>query len=166
MDKNEALSEQLETPKPQDEHALDGIVMPQSLSALTPDEYNKLGRVATLKMDLAIMPIMVIMYILNYLDRQNIASAKLANIEEDLKMSDVQYQTSVSILFCGYSKSTPLTAAASPNQHVYSSDAGTLQHDRRSNQVARTLHLPRHGRLGCSFSMHGLGAQLRRSSRR
>lgn len=41
-------------------------------------------------------------YILNFLDRQNIASAKLANIEEDLNLSPVQYQTCVSILFVGY----------------------------------------------------------------
>jgi MFS family permease len=42
------------------------------------------------------------MYVLNYLDRQNIAAAKLANIEEDLGLTDVQYQTCVSILFVGY----------------------------------------------------------------
>lgn len=43
-----------------------------------------------------------IQYILNYLDRQNIASARLAGIEEDLGLTDVDYQTSVSILFVGY----------------------------------------------------------------
>lgn len=42
------------------------------------------------------------MYVLNYLDRQNIASARLANIEEDLNLSDVDYQTAVSVLFAGY----------------------------------------------------------------
>lgn len=41
-------------------------------------------------------------YVLNYLDRQNIASARLAGIEEDLSLSTVQYQTVVSILFVGY----------------------------------------------------------------
>ena len=102
-------SEQVENAK----HNLtyDGqLVMPVNLAALSDDEYKKLGRKATLKMDLVIMPILVIMYILNYLDRQNIASAKLANIEGDLGLSDVQYQTVVSILFVGYSKwhSTPI----------------------------------------------------------
>lgn len=79
--------------------------MPDSLSGMSEAELQKLGRRATLKMDLVILPILVIMYILNYLDRQNIASAKLADIEKDLNMSDVEYQTSVSILFCGYSTS-------------------------------------------------------------
>ncbi|KAI6262016.1 hypothetical protein MCOR27_008125 [Pyricularia oryzae] len=79
-----------------------GLTMPAKLAALSEDEYRRLGRKATLKMDLIIMPIMVVMYILNYLDRQNIASAKLANIERDLSLSPVQYQTAVSILFVGY----------------------------------------------------------------
>jgi hypothetical protein len=78
-------------------------VKPTSLAALTDDEYTKIGRRATLKLDAFIMPCMVIMYIFNYLDRQNIAAAKLAGIEEDLGISDVQYQTCVSILFVGYS---------------------------------------------------------------
>ncbi|KAI1421909.1 nicotinamide mononucleotide permease [Xylaria sp. FL1777] len=78
------------------------LLMPANLAALSEDEYKKLGKRATLKMDLVIMPILVIMYILNYLDRQNLASARLAGLEEELGISDVQYQTCVSILFVGY----------------------------------------------------------------
>lgn len=78
--------------------------MPASLAALSTEEYDKMGKKATLKMDMVIMPIMVTMYILNYLDRQNIASAKLGGIMEDLGLSQVEYQTTVSILFVGYSE--------------------------------------------------------------
>lgn len=88
-----------------------GFVMPDALSGMAEAEFQKLGRRATLKMDLVILPVLVIMYILNYLDRQNIASAKLANIEDELGLTDVQYQTSVSILFCGYSMSVPTDQA-------------------------------------------------------
>lgn len=77
--------------------------LPASLAHLSDEELRTLGKKATFKMDIVIMPIMVIMYILNYLDRQNIASAKLANITDDLNLSEVQYQTVVSILFVGYS---------------------------------------------------------------
>ena len=80
------------------------LVMPAELSALSEAEYNALGKRATWKMDIVIMPCVVIMYILNYLDRQNIASAKLADITTDLGLSAVQYQTSVSILFASYSE--------------------------------------------------------------
>jgi hypothetical protein len=77
--------------------------MPPSLAALSDSEFAKLGRKATFKMDLLIMPCLVIMYIMNYLDRQNIAAAKLADIDKDLSLSDVQYQTCISLLFVGYS---------------------------------------------------------------
>lgn len=88
----------------------EGITMPGNLAILSDDEYHRLGRKATIKMDCIIMPTLVIMYILNYLDRQSIASAKLADITVDLNLSEVQYQTSVSILFCSYSmyKTLPL----------------------------------------------------------
>ena len=72
-----------------------------------------------MKLDLLIMPATTILYILNYLDRQNIAASKLANIMEDLNLFVTQFNTTVSILFVGYSKFTtidatllrPLTAA-------------------------------------------------------
>ncbi|KAH7324947.1 major facilitator superfamily domain-containing protein [Stachybotrys elegans] len=100
--KKDHASEQLEDVVKVDNASATNLVMPASLAALSSDEYQKLGKRATLKMDLVIMPILVVMYILNYLDRQNIASARLANIEEDLGLTDVQYQTAVSILFVGY----------------------------------------------------------------
>ncbi|TDZ19992.1 putative transporter [Colletotrichum orbiculare MAFF 240422] len=99
----ERASDQIEDVNADKHNVHDGtLVMPVSLAALSKEDYDKLGKKATLKMDLVIMPIMVIMYVLNYLDRQNIASAKLANITQELNLSEVQYQTTVSILFVGY----------------------------------------------------------------
>jgi hypothetical protein len=83
--------------------ASDPQVMPPSLAVLSEIEIAKIRRRATLKLDIRIMPCMVLMYIMNYLDRQNIAAAKLAQIDQDLNMTAVQYQTCVSILFVGYS---------------------------------------------------------------
>ena len=39
---------------------------------------------------------------MNYLDRNNIAAARLAGLEDNLKLHGTQYQTAVSILFVGY----------------------------------------------------------------
>lgn len=78
--------------------------MPEILRRLTAEEYKKVGDKATLKMDIIIIPCLMLMYILNYLDRNNIASAKLANITEDLDLSPTEYQTCISILFVGYSE--------------------------------------------------------------
>lgn len=96
--------EDLDEEKVQSRYGL-SPVMPASLAALSEAEYSKAKRRAMWKLDARIMPCMVVMYIMNYLDRQNIASAKLANIEQDLNMTDVQYQTCISILFVGYSMS-------------------------------------------------------------
>lgn len=78
--------------------------MPEILRQLTPKEYKKVGDKATLKMDIIIVPCLMLMYILNYLDRNNIASAKLANISEDLDLTPTEYQSCISILFVGYSE--------------------------------------------------------------
>ncbi|KAF9775266.1 hypothetical protein IL306_006633 [Fusarium sp. DS 682] len=54
------------------------------------------------KLDWWIMPILWLMYWLNYLDRNAIALARLNTIEKDLNLTGSQYQTCVSILFAGY----------------------------------------------------------------
>ncbi|KAK5130110.1 hypothetical protein LTR08_002450 [Meristemomyces frigidus] len=84
-------------------YSFDGSVeLPASLVGLSEDELRILGSKTTRKMDLLIMPALVTMYILNYLDRQNIAASKLANITVDLNMTVQQYNTAVSVLFAGY----------------------------------------------------------------
>ncbi|KAL6360628.1 hypothetical protein LRP88_06335 [Fusarium phalaenopsidis] len=79
--------------------------MPAIVSNLNEDEYKKVGRRALFKMDIVIMPTLMIMYILNCLDRNNIAAAKLVGIIEDLDLNDTEYQSCVSILFVGYNPS-------------------------------------------------------------
>jgi sugar phosphate permease len=54
------------------------------------------------KMDIRIFPIMIILFILNFIDRNNFANARLKGLEEDLNLSDVEYQTCISILLVGY----------------------------------------------------------------
>lgn len=45
---------------------------------------------------------LVLMYVMNYLDRNNIAAARLAGLEDELNLSSTQYLTALSILFVGY----------------------------------------------------------------
>lgn len=59
-------------------------------------------RALRLKIDLRIFPALVILFILNFLDRNNFANARLKGLEQDLGLSDVQYQTCISILLVGY----------------------------------------------------------------
>ncbi|KAL7422592.1 hypothetical protein Q5752_003240 [Cryptotrichosporon argae] len=73
-----------------------------ALRGLSADELHAIERRATRKLDMLLMPILFVLYILNYLDRQNISSAKLANIMVDLDMTTQQYATAVAVLFAGY----------------------------------------------------------------
>jgi hypothetical protein len=82
--------------------AITRIPTPSLLINLSDEERQKLELRLRRKIDLRLLPMIVIMYILNYLDRNNIAAAKLAGLEKDLNLTGDQFQTSVSILFVGY----------------------------------------------------------------
>jgi MFS family permease len=62
------------------------------------EEEKKLLR----KIDLRLMPILWIMYILNYVDRTNIGNAKIAGMSKDLDLDDSKYAMGLSIFFIGY----------------------------------------------------------------
>lgn len=43
------------------------------------------------KIDIRLLPMVVLIYILNYLDRNNIAAARLAGLQKELKLTSTQY---------------------------------------------------------------------------
>ncbi|KAF2687311.1 permease of the major facilitator superfamily [Lentithecium fluviatile CBS 122367] len=54
------------------------------------------------KIDIRIMPLVIMVYLMNYIDRNNYAAARLQGLEEDLGLEGDQYQVGLSILFVGY----------------------------------------------------------------
>lgn len=78
------------------------VTLPPLLRDLSEEERAKLNVHVKRKIDLRLLPMMLLMYIMNYLDRNNIAAAKLAGLSKDLNLHDNQYQTALSILFVGY----------------------------------------------------------------
>lgn len=73
----------------------------EHLRQLSPEELvaeKKLRK----KIDALIMPIVVVVYLMNYIDRNNYAAARLQGLEDDLGLEGNQYQTGLSILFVGY----------------------------------------------------------------
>ncbi|KAG7528709.1 hypothetical protein FFLO_05970 [Filobasidium floriforme] len=78
------------------------IVLPDSLIGMTEEETEAMDKRITRRIDWIIMPVSTCLHVLNYLDRQNIASAKLAGIMDDLSLSTTDYNSVVSILFVGY----------------------------------------------------------------
>ncbi|KAJ5614500.1 permease of the major facilitator superfamily [Penicillium herquei] len=54
------------------------------------------------RIDLLIMPLVILVYLMNYIDRNNYAAAKLQGLMTDLSLNGQQYQTGLSILFVAY----------------------------------------------------------------
>lgn len=75
---------------------------PPYVASLSPEERRIAEKALVRKIDLRLIPPIILMYILNYIDRNAIASARLGGLEEDLNLKGSEYQTSVSILFVGY----------------------------------------------------------------
>lgn len=48
------------------------------------------------------LPMLFLLLILNYLDRNALASARVQGIEADLGMVGTQFNTAISVLFVGY----------------------------------------------------------------
>ncbi|KAI0400496.1 major facilitator superfamily domain-containing protein [Xylaria palmicola] len=79
-----------------------GLQPPDIIARLTPEERIDLEKRLVRKIDWRLLPMIIIMYILNYIDRNNIAAAKLSGLPEDLNLKGNEFQTAVSILFVGY----------------------------------------------------------------
>jgi len=75
---------------------------PEFIRNMTPKERLEVETRLKRKIDIRLMPMITLMYIMNYLDRNNIAAAKLAGILTDLNLKGVEFNTAVSILFVGY----------------------------------------------------------------
>ena len=54
------------------------------------------------KIDLRLMPLLVTIYIFNYLDRNSITQARLYGLQDDLGVKGATYQTAISIFSAGY----------------------------------------------------------------
>ncbi|KAJ4349904.1 uncharacterized protein N0V89_008524 [Didymosphaeria variabile] len=66
------------------------------------EEEKRIAKKLRRKIDLRIMPLVIMVYLMNYIDRNNYAAAKLQGLVEDLHLVGDQYQTGLSILFVGY----------------------------------------------------------------
>lgn len=75
---------------------------PPYVSSLSSEERRRAERELVRKIDMRLIPPIVVMYILNYIDRNAIASARLGGLEEDLNLQGSEYETAISVLFIGY----------------------------------------------------------------
>ncbi|KAJ6020471.1 hypothetical protein N7540_005975 [Penicillium herquei] len=64
----------------------------------SPEEEKALVR----KIDLMLLPVIWIMYLLSYMDRTNIANAKVSGMDTDLNLTSNQYSVALVVYFVGY----------------------------------------------------------------
>ncbi|KAJ4132553.1 hypothetical protein NW754_015370 [Fusarium falciforme] len=69
--------------------------------AMDPTERAAVEKRLKRKLD-ARCSLFVIIYIMNYLDRNNIAAARLKGLQDDLNLDNDEYATCLSILYVGY----------------------------------------------------------------
>ncbi|ODM22581.1 hypothetical protein SI65_00170 [Aspergillus cristatus] len=79
----------------------DVVKDPVQMAALTPEELA-LEKKLVRRIDILIMPLIILVYLMNYIDRNNYAAARLQGLEQDLHLHGQQYETGLSILFVGY----------------------------------------------------------------
>ncbi|KAF3907011.1 hypothetical protein AA313_de0203237 [Arthrobotrys entomopaga] len=75
---------------------------PPLLKHLSDEEIEMLEVKLKWKIDLRLLPMIILVYIMNYLDRNNIPAAQVSGMGVELGLSTTQYNTAVSILFVGY----------------------------------------------------------------
>ncbi|KAI1424824.1 allantoate permease [Xylaria sp. FL1777] len=67
-----------------------------------PDWHRAMNKKLLRKVDMHLLPLLVLMYLLNYLDRNNLSQARLDTLEKDLGMTGTDFNLATSILFVGY----------------------------------------------------------------
>lgn len=68
----------------------------------TPEYAAEVERSLVRKIDLRILPLLVVIYIFNYLDRNSITQARLYGLQDDTNVHGAVYQTAISIFSAGY----------------------------------------------------------------
>ncbi|KAL6359235.1 hypothetical protein LRP88_06655 [Fusarium phalaenopsidis] len=72
--------------------------MPEILRSLSEEEFKTLEKKLLRKVDLRLLPTMILIYIMNYLDRNAIGAARLGGLEEDLNLGPNEFQVPSNML--------------------------------------------------------------------
>jgi len=72
----------------------DKLVPPPLVAAMSQEQRLHAEARMRRKIDTRLLPMIILMYIMNYLDRNNIAAVRFAGLQDDLELTSVQYQVS------------------------------------------------------------------------
>ena len=68
------------------------LIVPPLVAAMSQEQRVQAEAKLRKKIDTRLLPMIILMYIMNYLDRNNIAAVRLAGLQDELNLSSVQYQ--------------------------------------------------------------------------
>ncbi|KAF8307521.1 MFS general substrate transporter [Clavulina sp. PMI_390] len=66
------------------------------------EEAAALNKRVVRKLDLCIMPCLIMMYLANYVDRNNVAAARLKGLSTDLHLTPIEYSNVISLFYVTY----------------------------------------------------------------
>ncbi|KAI3589032.1 major facilitator superfamily domain-containing protein [Fusarium oxysporum f. sp. albedinis] len=66
------------------------------------EERQKIEKKLKRKLDWVFLPVVTLMLLMGYLDRINVANARLAGMQDDLHMSDTMWSAGISLFYVGY----------------------------------------------------------------
>ncbi|KAK5747169.1 hypothetical protein LTR17_000304 [Elasticomyces elasticus] len=72
------------------------------ISGKSEEELSKLNKSVLKKLDWKFLPIVTLMLLMNYLDRINVSNARLAGMQEDCHMTDIEWSAGISLFYVGY----------------------------------------------------------------
>ncbi|CAG8206564.1 unnamed protein product [Penicillium salamii] len=81
---------------------LQQLPLPRELAHLEGEGLVELERGLVRRLDSCLLPAVVILFLMNILDRNNIANAKIAGLPDTLGISNTQYNTCLMIFYVGY----------------------------------------------------------------
>ncbi|KAH7926979.1 MFS general substrate transporter [Leucogyrophana mollusca] len=79
-----------------------GAIAAGGYDLLVPEVRRSAERKLVRKLDFRLLPTIVVIFLMNYIDRVAVTSARLKGLEADLGLTDVQYDTVVAILYASY----------------------------------------------------------------
>ncbi|KAK4247142.1 major facilitator superfamily domain-containing protein [Corynascus novoguineensis] len=71
-------------------------------STFTPEDEARLTRRILLKTDTRILPILSILFLCSFLDRTNVGNARIIGLEDDLGISNLQYNQGLAVFYATY----------------------------------------------------------------
>lgn len=74
------------------------LTVPPLVAAMSQEHRLEAESKLRKKIDTRLLPMIILMYIMNYLDRNNIAAVRLAGLQDELNLSSVQYQVDFTVL--------------------------------------------------------------------